>query len=162
MTRHRSCTDKDANARPGPSASAERRTIKGELLSRPICRCRIQQEGLFMKTLIVASFALCMLAGQASAQQELSLVGTWTGQRERAAKVEGYRGGLATLVITEQKGRAFKGYLTRTNTEGDEKEDLWGAMTPGGRLIAGADDEGVYSFLLVNRNTLDYCYVESG
>jgi len=115
-----------------------------------------------MKARIVFAIALLMPLGPAMAQQEVSLVGTWTGQRERSAKIEGYRGGLATLVITEQKGRAFKGYLSRTNKEGDEKEELWGAMTPGGRLIAGADDEGVYSFLLINRNTLDYCYVESG
>jgi hypothetical protein len=115
-----------------------------------------------MKTVIVAAFALCIVAGEAFAQRELSLVGTWTGERDRSAKIEGYRSGLATLVITEQKGRAFKGYLSRTNKEGDEKEELWGAMTPAGRLIAGADDEGTYSFLLINRNTLDYCYVESG
>ncbi len=115
-----------------------------------------------MKTRIVAALALAMLVSPASAQRELSLVGTWTGERDRSAKVEGYRSGTATLVITEQKGRAFKGYLSRSNKEGDEREDLWGAMTPGGRLIAGADDEGVYSFVLVNRNTLDYCYVESG
>jgi hypothetical protein len=115
-----------------------------------------------MKTVIVIASALCMLAGDAFAQREVSLVGTWTGQRERSAKIEGYRGGLATLVITEQKGRAFKGYLARANKEGEEKEELWGAMTPGGRLIAGADDEGTYSFLLINPNTLDYCYVESG
>jgi hypothetical protein len=118
--------------------------------------------GSIMKTLIVSAFALSMLVSQASAQREISLVGTWTGERDRSAKIEGYRSGTATLVITEQKGRAFKGYLTRANADGDVKEDLWGAFTPGGRLIAGADDEGVYSFLLVNRNTLDYCYVESG
>jgi hypothetical protein len=125
-----------------------------------------------MKTLVIAAIALAMLAGPAVAQKgakkknnaaaEVSLVGTWTGQRERSAKIEGYRAGLATLVITEQKGRAFKGYLSRTNAEGDEKEDLWGAFTPGARLIAGADDEGVYSFMLIDPNTLDYCYVESG
>ena len=115
-----------------------------------------------MKIVIVFASALCMLVGEASAQREVSLVGTWTGQRERVAKIEGYRAGIATLVITEQKGRAFKGYLSRTNKEGDEKEELWGAMTPGGRLIAGADDEGTYSFVLINPNTLDYCYVESG
>jgi hypothetical protein len=115
-----------------------------------------------MKTRIIAALALAMLVSPASAQRETSLVGTWVGERDRSAKIEGYRSGTATLVITEQKGRAFKGYLSRSNKEGDEKEDLWGAMTPGGRLIAGADDEGVYSFVLVNRNTLDYCYVESG
>ena len=115
-----------------------------------------------MKTRIVFAFALSMLVSQASAQQEVSLVGTWTGERDRSAKVEGYRSGTATLVITEQKGRAFKGYLNRTNADGDVKEDLWGAFTPAARLMAGADDEGVYSFTLVDVNTLDYCYVESG
>jgi hypothetical protein len=110
----------------------------------------------------VAAIALSLLVSPVAAQQEVSLVGTWTGPRERIAKVEGYRGGLATLVVTEQKGRAFKGYLHRANADGDVKEDFWGAMTPGARLIAGADDEGVYSFMLINRNTLDYCYVESG
>ena len=116
-----------------------------------------------MKTrTVVAAIALSLLVSPAVAQREVSLVGTWTGQRERIAKVEGYRGGVATLVVTEQKGRAFKGHLHRANADGDVKEEFWGAFTPGARLMAGADDEGVYSFMLINRNTLDYCYVESG
>ena len=115
-----------------------------------------------MKTCIFASIALSLMVGQAAAQEKVSLVGTWTGQREKIAKVEGYRDGVATLVITEQKGRTFKGHLNRTNVDGDVKEDLWGAFTPGGRLMVGSDEEGVYSFALVNANTLDYCYVEAG
>jgi hypothetical protein len=115
-----------------------------------------------MNTRIIAAVAVAMLVSPAVAQQEVSLVGTWTGERDRSAMVEGYRSGPATLVVTEQKGRAFKGYLARTNAEGDEKEDLWGAFTPGARLIAGADEEGVYSFMLIDENTLDYCYVEAG
>jgi hypothetical protein len=115
-----------------------------------------------MKTHIIAAAALAVLASPAVAQQEVSLVGTWTGERDRSAMIEGYRSGPATLVVTEQKGRAFKGYLTRTNAEGDEKEDLWGAFTPSARLMAGADEEGVYSFMLIDENTLDYCYVEAG
>jgi hypothetical protein len=113
--------------------------------------------------------AVAMLVGQGASQtvsaqsaQEVSLVGTWTGERSRSAMIEGYRSGPATLVITEQKGLAFKGYLSRSNKDGDVKEDLWGAFTPGARLIAGADEEGVYSFLMIDENTLDYCYVESG
>jgi len=115
-----------------------------------------------MKTVIFAAIAASSLISPAVAQKEISLVGTWTGQRERIAKVEGYRDGLATLVITEQKGRTFKGHLSRSNKDGDVKEELWGAFTPGGRLMVGSDDEGVYSFVLVNANTLDYCYVEAG
>lgn len=115
-----------------------------------------------MNMRIVFALALCMLVSPASAQREISLVGTWVGERDRSAKIEGYRSGTATLVITEQKGRAFKGYLNRSNADGDVKEDLWGAFTPGARLMAGADDEGIYSFMLIDVNTLDYCYVEAG
>jgi hypothetical protein len=124
---------------------------------------RIEHQRHFMKMrTIIAVVAMSLLVSPATAQQEVSLVGTWSGERDRSAKVEGYRSGTATLVITEQKGRAFKGYLLRSNADGDVKEDLWGAFTPGARLMAGADDEGVYSFMLVDVNTLDYCYVEAG
>jgi hypothetical protein len=114
-----------------------------------------------MKRIVVAA-ALCLLATPVLAQQDLSLVGTWTGQRERMAKDDGYRDGLATLVITEQKGRAFKGYLSRSNKDGDVKEELWGAFTPNGHLMVGSDEEGFYWFTLVNVDTLDYCYSEAG
>jgi hypothetical protein len=120
-------------------------------------------------SIATTAVAFAMLVGQGAAQtasaqsaQEVSLVGTWVGERDRSAMIEGYRSGPATLVITEQKGRAFKGYLSRSNKDGDVKEDLWGAFTPGARLIAGADEEGIYSFLMIDVNTLDYCYVESG
>ena len=92
----------------------------------------------------------------------VSLVGTWTGQRDRIAKVEGRRGGLATLVITEQQGNTFAGRLKRTNATGDEEEPLWGAFTPGAKLMMGSDEEGTYMFTLVDQNTLDYCYSETG
>src|SRR5439155_21880016 len=89
-------------------------------------------------------------------------VGTWTGQRDRIAKVEGRRGGLATLVITEQQGNTFVGHLKRSNPTGDEDEPLWGAFTPDGQLMMGSDEEGFYIFRLIDENTLDYCYSESG
>ncbi len=115
-----------------------------------------------MKKHILGAIALSLLVTPAVAQEKLSLVGTWSGQRERMAKVEGHRAGLATLVITEQTGRTFKGHLHRSNKEGDVKEELWGAFTPGGRLMVGSDEEGHYWFTLVNNNTLDYCYSEAG
>jgi hypothetical protein len=57
-----------------------------------------------MRALLVT--AAILIATPALAQ-DVSLVGTWTGQRDRIAKVEGHRGGLATLVITEQQGNTF-------------------------------------------------------
>lgn len=115
-----------------------------------------------MKGIIIGVAAVAALVSVAQAKDAVSLVGTWTGHRERVAKVEGWRDGEATLVITEQKGLTFMGHLKRANPSGDVDEPLWGAFTPGGRLMAGADEEGVYSFELVNNNTLDYCYVEAG
>src|SRR5262245_30321725 len=115
-----------------------------------------------MRTLICAFVLAAALATPAVSEEALSLVGTWTGQRDRIAKVEGRRGGLATLVITEQQGNTFKGHLKRSNSTGDEDEALWGAFSPGARLIMGSDEEGTYIFSLLDQNTLDYCYSETG
>ena len=116
-----------------------------------------------MKALLyAAAFAVLVSTPVFSADEPVSLVGTWTGQRDRIAKVEGRRGGLATLVITEQQGNTFVGRLKRSNPTGDEEEPLWRAFTPGGKLMMGSDDEGTYIFSLIDQNTLDYCYSETG
>jgi len=114
-----------------------------------------------MKALLASATLAILVATPAMSAEQVSLVGTWTGQRDRIAKVEGRRGGLATLVITEQQGNTFTGRLKRSNPTGDEEEPLWGAFTPGAKLMMGSDDEGYYIFSLINRNTLDYCYSES-
>jgi hypothetical protein len=114
-----------------------------------------------MKLSAIALAAL-VVASSARADEAFSLVGTWTGPRERLSKVDGWRAGNATLVVTEQKGRTFTGYLDRTNPSGDVKENLWGAFTPNGRLMMASDEEGFYSFDLIDNNTLDYCYSEAG
>jgi hypothetical protein len=110
----------------------------------------------------LTSAALALLLATPAPAAEISLVGTWAGQRDRMAKVEGRRGGLATLVITEQQGRTFKGKLKRANATGDEEEQLWGAFTPDFKLMMGSDEEGTYMFTLLNARTLDYCYSETG
>src|SRR5215831_20784514 len=78
--------------------------------------------------------------------QDFSLKGTWTGHRERIASTEGYRNGTATLVVTEEQGLTFKGTMHWSTPNGDAHDDLVGAFTPGGKLIAGADAEGTYVF----------------
>ena len=114
-----------------------------------------------MKALLYSAIFAILVATPALSA-DVSLVGTWTGQRDRIAKDEGRRGGLATLVISEQQGNTFQGRLKRSNSTGDVEEPLWGAFTPGAKLIMGSDDEGTYIFSLINRNTLDYCYSETG
>jgi hypothetical protein len=115
-----------------------------------------------MKALLYSTTLAILVATPVLGADSVSLVGTWTGQRDRIAKDGGRRGGLATLVITEQQGNTFTGRLKRSNPTGDEEEPLWGAFTPGAKLIMGSDDEGTYLFNLINRNTLDYCYSETG
>ena len=115
-----------------------------------------------MKRLIWSWLVATLVSTPAMSADVPSLVGTWTGQRDRIAKVEGRRGGLATLVITEQQGNTFVGHLKRSNPTGDEDEPLWGAFTPDGQLMMGSDEEGFYIFRLIDENTLDYCYSESG
>ena len=115
-----------------------------------------------MKRLIWSLLVATLVSTPAMSADVPSLVGTWTGQRDRIAKVEGRRGGLATLVITEQQGNTFVGHLKRSNPTADEDEPLWGAFTPDGQLMMGSDEEGFYIFRLIDENTLDYCYSESG
>ena len=115
-----------------------------------------------MKALLYSATLAILVSTPVLGADTVSLVGTWTGQRDRIAKVEGRRGGLATLVITEQQGNTFVGRLKRSNSTGDEEEPLWGAFTPGAKLMMGSDDEGTYIFSLIDQNTLDYCYSETG
>jgi hypothetical protein len=123
---------------------------------------RIEAWRLEMKALLYSATFAILVSTPVLGADSVSLVGTWAGQRERIAKVEGRRGGLATLVITDQQGGTFVGRLKRSNPTGDEDEPLWGAFTPGGKLMIGSDEEGTYIFTLINQNTLDYCYSETG
>ena len=116
-----------------------------------------------MKAVVLSSaIALALAATPVLGAESVSLVGTWVGQRDRVAQVEGSREGLATLVITEQQGGTFSGHLKRSNSSGEEDEPLAGAYTPGARLIMGSDGAGTYIFGLIDRNTLDYCYSAIG
>ena len=114
-----------------------------------------------MNTFVYAA-AVAVLVVTPVLGDEVSLVGTWVGERDRIARVEGRRAGTATLVVTQQQGRTFSGHLKRSNPTGDEVEPLWGAFSPDGKLIMGSDDEGTYIFSLFDPNTLDYCYSETG
>jgi len=94
---------------------------------------------------LFAALAIGLISLSASAQ-EFSIKGTWTGHRERVSQTEGYRNGTATLVVTEEQGLTFKGTMHWSTPDGDKHDDLVGAFTPGGKLIAGADAEGNYIF----------------
>ena len=83
-----------------------------------------------MKALLCAAALGFLVSTPGLGADAVSLVGTWTGQRDRIAKIEGRRGGLATLVITEQQGNTFAGRLKRSNPTGDEEEPLSSSRAP--------------------------------
>jgi hypothetical protein len=98
----------------------------------------------------------------AGSLDEVSLPGTWTGDRERIARDGDRRDGSVTLVVDEQNGRTFTGTMTWTTPTGSEDDPLVGAFTPDGSVTVGADEEGTFSFRLVDAATLDFCYAETG
>ena len=119
----------------------------------------------FCTLLLAVAVPLSLSSTEASAKSstaEVSMIGTWTGHREGLASTYGYRNGPATLMVTEASGLTFTGTMSVSLPDGDVLDPLVGAFTPGGALMAGGDQEGVYSFERVNATTLDYCYVESG
>jgi len=116
-------------------------------------------------TVLLAVAVPMSLSTQAVAKTspaKFSIMGTWTGHREQTASADGYGSGTSTLTVTEVSGLTFTGTMSWSTPDGDPTDPLVGAFTPGGSLIAGGDQEGVYSFKVVNAKTIDYCYVESG
>ena len=103
-----------------------------------------------MKAFFYAAMFAILASTPVFGADSVSLVGTWAGQRDRIAKVEGRRGGLATLVITEQQGNTFVGRLKRSNPSGDEEEPLWGAFTPDGKLMMGSGSAATFYIVLMN------------
>jgi hypothetical protein len=91
----------------------------------------------WLVTVGAGAVALCALGPMATASaNDPNLVCSWTGHRER--------------------------HMQWSTPEGPLQDDLVGAFTPDGALVAGSDAEGTYSFKLVDSATLDYCYAEHG
>ncbi|RSS81838.1 hypothetical protein [Streptomyces sp. WAC06614] len=114
-----------------------------------------------------AAVAALMSAPAASASpgddKPVSLLGTWTGERQVISSANGFFEGPVSLQVTEQQDRTFKG-LTRYVTSGGVRVEktVVGAFTPHRSVMAGSNDEGVYTFELVHRDVLEYCYTEHG
>ncbi|MFF4369301.1 hypothetical protein [Streptomyces sp. NPDC001594] len=91
------------------------------------------------------------------------LVGTWTGERHVINSATGFFEGPVSLEIKEQRGRTFQGETRYTAANGTAvRKTVVGGFTPERTVMSGANDEGVYTFKLIRRNVLDYCYAEHG
>lgn len=94
--------------------------------------------------------------------EDVSLEGSWTGERSRVHHEEGTMEGDVTMDVEEQDGLTFTGTVTWSSPEGDMSGPMVGSMTPDGALMAGAAEDGMLTFEMVDAETLDYCYVEMG
>lgn len=95
--------------------------------------------------------------------ESASLLGTWAGERQVISSAAGFFEGPVTLEVTEQRERTFKGITRYVTAAGDRVEKtVVGAFTPERTVMAGSNDEGVYTFKLVHHDVLEYCYSEHG
>ena len=122
--------------------------------------------GLSFCTLLIAvAIPMSLSSAPADAKtsaEGFSILGTWTGRNEQVTSTDGYENGTSTLTVTDASGLTFTGTMSWSTPGSTGSDPLVGAFSPGGALIVGGDQEGVYSFERINAKTLDYCYVESG
>jgi hypothetical protein len=112
---------------------------------------------------IVIALAGLLLASAAAAQDAPNMIGTWTGKGQGVGAQEGWTSGDITLVITDQRGPAFKGHVTYPEgTSAQGSGDFVGAVALDGRSITTADADGITTGFLIDPNTLEHCYFEAG
>lgn len=115
-----------------------------------------------MRSVYVPVLAVCglLVAVDAGAQSEIpDLVGTWTGGGLGVGKNDGWADDPVTLVITEQRERAFTG--TKTHSEGEE--GFYGAiMSDGSGLLITDDGDGHAVGSVLDADSIEVCYMESG
>jgi hypothetical protein len=112
---------------------------------------------------LVASLSAALLfASAALAADPVSLTGTWKGTTEGVGAEDGWKQGPVSLVVAEQRGRAFKGYATYPSAAGEARSDVFGSLGFDGRTVVIADEDGSYSGALSDTDTLDLCYIEAG
>jgi hypothetical protein len=87
----------------------------------------------------IAALILIAAAVPALADDVPQLVGTWKGAYEGASVEHGFLAGDYTLVIAEQKGRAFRGEITYTEGGSASSEKVAGAID-GDRIVFAGDD----------------------
>ncbi len=119
------------------------------------------------RVLILAWGLLVATSLSAASQDAVNLVGTWKGtgyavhigpSPYRATKGAGVnfpnKGIEFTYAIKRQAGNRFAGEMSA----GKHKETLIGALQPDNRGGIMLDDDGEYSFVLLDPNAMDLCY----
>ncbi|MBB3930336.1 hypothetical protein GGR25_001375 [Kaistia hirudinis] len=107
-----------------------------------------------------ATLATALTAVPALAQDIPSLSGTWKGKSDGIGKEFGWLDGPVTLDVTEQHGRSFRAKITYGDPKGDHSEELIGTISPDGKSVYLAGDDGIHLAAL-NGTFLDSCYLEA-
>ena len=111
-----------------------------------------------MWVLVICGLAIAQ--GGVAADPLPNLVGTWSGGGVGVGKQDGWADDPVTLVIAEQRDRAFTG--KKTHSEGEE--GFFGTILADGRSLLLTDDGDGYSIgsILDFGNSIAICYLEAG
>lgn len=114
-----------------------------------------------MKTVAIATIGL-FIAAPALAADPVSLIGTWKGEEVGVGAQDGWDRHDFVLEIGEQRATAFTGKKSYGTAGAYETDDIYGSMTPDGRVVVVVDVDGVFTGSLVGSDVLDLCYTEMG
>jgi hypothetical protein len=108
---------------------------------------------------LFAAVILSLVGAAAMADDAPQLTGTWKGKSQGISMKGGYiDGGDVTIVISEQKGRSFKGEITYPGRGQPVTEAIVGTVGPDGDRVLFVGDEG-HHIAEYDDGVLQDCYV---
>lgn len=114
-----------------------------------------------MKTAAILLISLLATA-PALAADPVAMVGTWKGEEAGVGAQDGWDRHELVMEIREQQGTAFKATKSYGAPGAYDTTEVYGSMTPDGRVVVVVDADGVFTGSLAGADVLDLCYVETG
>ncbi len=124
------------------------------------------EKPVFLKPCLLGSFVLVLtlslsVDGAVAGHHEIpNLKGTWKGMNYTLSDLKGYRQWEKVIHITEQKDRRFSGHFKYS----EGRRDFFGIVFNDNRTLlwVSTKSNGLSPGRLLDEDTLDVCYVESG
>lgn len=114
-----------------------------------------------MKPLLISILSLCVVT-PALADDPISLIGTWIGEEYGVGALDGWDRHDLIIEVREQRGTAFTALKSYGSEGSYETDEVFGSMTPDGRVIVVVDRDGSFSGTLASADVMDLCYTETG
>lgn len=114
-----------------------------------------------MKSTVLATVSL-FLAAPALAADPVSLLGSWKGEEAGVGAKDGWDRHELLLEVRDQQGVAFKAMKSYGAPGAYDTSEVYGSMTPDGRVVVIVDVDGVFAGSLAGPDVLDLCYTETG